>query len=123
MLALVAMAACNQQNTAGGGNVDSTMNSSVDTTGKTDSTCCDAKLPKRFGSLGQIDSLGSGTAQGKASHAGMKFIPAGSFTMGAADQEGRPDEYPAHQVSVKGFWIDETEVTNVQFPRFLQATC
>jgi formylglycine-generating enzyme required for sulfatase activity len=122
LLAVTAIVACNRQNTGKGGNVDSTMNSSVDTTGKTDSTCCDAKLPKRFGSLGQIDSLGSGTTQGKASHEGMKFIPAGSFIMGAADQEGRPDEYPAHQVSVKGFWIDETEVTNAQFARFVKAT-
>lgn len=42
--------------------------------------------------------------------------------MGAADKEGRKDEYPLHKVALKDFWIDETEVTNSQFAKFVQAT-
>lgn len=42
--------------------------------------------------------------------------------MGATDDEGRPDEYPAHKVHVSGFWIDEHEVTNKQFAAFVKAT-
>ena len=33
-----------------------------------------------------------------------------------------PYERPGHQVSVEGFWIDETEVTNAQFRKFVAAT-
>lgn len=61
-------------------------------------------------------------AAGKVSHEGMVWIPAGAFTMGAEDQEGRADEYPAHRVKVSGFWMDRHEVTNAQFRRFVEAT-
>jgi formylglycine-generating enzyme required for sulfatase activity len=33
-----------------------------------------------------------------------------------------PEEAPAHQVTVDGFWIDETTVTNAEFRRFVDAT-
>ena len=33
-----------------------------------------------------------------------------------------PEEAPAHEVSVGGFWIDATPVTNLQFGRFVKAT-
>src|SRR5689334_12858213 len=46
---------------------------------------------------------------------GMRWIPAGEFTMGTASALGWPDERPPHQVRVDGFWIDEHEVTNAQF--------
>ncbi len=55
---------------------------------------------------------------------GMVWIPGGIFTMGALDndQEARPDERPAHQVQVDGFWMDVTEITNEQFAAFVRAT-
>ncbi len=56
------------------------------------------------------------------SHQDMVFIKGGTFMMGASDGEGRPDEYPAHQVKVKGFWIDKHQVTNKQFRGFVKAT-
>ncbi len=61
-------------------------------------------------------------AQGEASHEGMVWIEGGTFTMGATDNEGRPDEYPAHEVKVDGFWMDSHEVTNGQFRKFVEAT-
>lgn len=33
-----------------------------------------------------------------------------------------PDAQPVHQVEVKGFWIDRTDVTNAEFARFAKAT-
>ncbi len=33
-----------------------------------------------------------------------------------------PDEAPAHDVTVAGFWIDRTQVTNAAFRRFVKAT-
>ena len=53
---------------------------------------------------------------------GMVWIPSGTFTMGWDGPEGRPDERPAHQVRLDGFWIDATEVTNAQFAAFVEAT-
>lgn len=56
------------------------------------------------------------------SEAGMVWIPGGTFTRGGADARSRPDETPLHPVSVDGFWMDETEVTNAQFAAFVTAT-
>ena len=50
----------------------------------------------------------------------MVWISGGTFTMGADD--GQPDEKPVHQVTVDGFWMDKTEVTNEQFEKFARAT-
>ncbi|MCZ2487113.1 formylglycine-generating enzyme family protein [Aquirufa antheringensis] len=56
------------------------------------------------------------------SHAGMKRIPAGIYSMGSHDAQGRTDEYPVHQVRVKAFWMDETEVSNAAFAAFVKST-
>ncbi|MBS1660269.1 MAG: formylglycine-generating enzyme family protein, partial [Bacteroidetes bacterium] len=37
-------------------------------------------------------------------------------------KEAQPDEYPKHTVTVNGFWMDKTEVTNAQFAAFVKAT-
>jgi len=50
----------------------------------------------------------------------MVWIPGGTFRMGS-DQH-YPEEAPAHRVSVDGFWIDRTPVTNRQFKVFIKAT-
>ncbi|MGF1922637.1 MAG: formylglycine-generating enzyme family protein [Bacteroidia bacterium] len=59
---------------------------------------------------------------GKTDHFGMVYVPAGEFMMGAGDTEGRADEYPQHKVKVAAFWMDETEVTNASFAKFVKAT-
>ena len=64
----------------------------------------------------------------KSSHAsskvtapeGMIFIRGGTFKMGSAN--GRQDELPIHTVTLNDFWIDRTEVTNLQFAKFVKAT-
>ena len=54
---------------------------------------------------------------------GMRWIPGGEYMMGTnTDPQRRPDETPAHQVHVDGFWIDTTEVTNEQYAAFVKAT-
>ncbi len=50
----------------------------------------------------------------------MAWIAAGKFTMGS--DQGLPDERPAHRVGLSGFWIDQYEVTNADFTRFVAAT-
>ena len=53
--------------------------------------------------------------------AGMVWIPGGTFWMGC-ENCGMPDALPAHLVSVQGFWMDRTPVTNAGFRRFVKAT-
>ena len=47
----------------------------------------------------------------------MVWIPGGTFVMGS-DQH-YPEERPAHETSVDGFWIDRYPVTNQRFARFV----
>ncbi len=57
------------------------------------------------------------------SPAGMKWIPGGKFQMGMQVQmRESEDAFPAHEVEVTGFYMDETEVTNAQFAAFVKAT-
>lgn len=50
----------------------------------------------------------------------MVSIPAGEFTMGFDDR--MPDEGPQHKVTLDEFWIDQYEVTNAQYKKFIDAT-
>jgi sulfatase modifying factor 1 len=55
-------------------------------------------------------------------HPGMTWIPGGTYRMGGDGPEAKPDEYPAHTVTLNGFWMDTTEVTNAEFAAFVRAT-
>jgi formylglycine-generating enzyme required for sulfatase activity len=50
----------------------------------------------------------------------MVWIPGGTFLMGS--DEHYAEEAPTHVVSVDGFWMDKSLVTNAQFRRFVEAT-
>ena len=50
----------------------------------------------------------------------MIWIPGGTFRMGS--DKHYPEEAPAHRVTVDGFSMDRTPVTNEQFRRFVEAT-
>ncbi|GGB24736.1 formylglycine-generating enzyme family protein [Puia dinghuensis] len=107
---------------------------------------CESGIPARFaGASGGAASVagvhggavagsqpgaGSGDVAGnaypdvaaRAAHPGMVWIPGGTFRMGADNDKASPDEYPKHTVTVSGFWMDRTEVTNAQFAAFVRAT-
>ena len=53
---------------------------------------------------------------------GMVFIRGGEFMMGGDGEQANQDELPKHKVVVSSFWMDETEVTNDQFKRFVDET-
>lgn len=55
---------------------------------------------------------------------GMVWIPSGEFFQGASenDRMALDHEFPAHKVKISGFFMDETEVTNAQFAKFIDAT-
>ena len=50
----------------------------------------------------------------------MVWIPGGTFMMGSNDHY--PEEAPAHEVTVNGFWMDQYTVTNAHFSRFVEDT-
>ena len=55
---------------------------------------------------------------------GMVWIPGGTFLQGAVPQDkmAMGHEKPQHKVTVNGFFMDITEVTNAQFKKFVDAT-
>jgi formylglycine-generating enzyme required for sulfatase activity len=72
-------------------------------------SCC-AVLPSRF------------AAAASSGPAGMVWIEGGTFQMGSTGPFSKPDERPVHRVTLDGFWISRTPVTNAQFRRFVEAT-
>ena len=50
----------------------------------------------------------------------MLFVPGGTFRMGS--DRHYPEEAPSHRVTVDGFWMDRTPVTNRQFKQFVEET-
>lgn len=70
--------------------------------------------------------VGCGGAQPTAKQVSDKdgmtllYVPAGEFTMG--NNDGARDEQPIHTVYLDAYWIDQTEVTNAMFKRFVDAT-
>jgi formylglycine-generating enzyme len=91
----------------------------VDANASTDSSHACMQVPQRFGT----DTTDKKIAQAKnTSYAGMVLIPAGTFSMGADNQQASADEYPKHTVTIDSFYMDATEVTNAQFAAFVNAT-
>ncbi len=52
---------------------------------------------------------------------GMVLIPAGEFEMGSDAADSQVDEQPIHTVYVDAFYMDEHEVTNLDYKRFVLA--
>ncbi|MEL0244428.1 MAG: SUMF1/EgtB/PvdO family nonheme iron enzyme, partial [Flavobacteriaceae bacterium] len=51
---------------------------------------------------------------------GMVLIPSGSFTMGPSNPNAALDQNPTLKtVSVKAFYMDETEITNSEYRQFV----
>lgn len=53
---------------------------------------------------------------------GMVRIPGGNFIMGTSHPDGKATEQPAHPVFIDSFFLDEHEVTNEEFAKFVAAT-
>ncbi len=54
-----------------------------------------------------------------APHPGMVWVPGGTFAFGDTVY---PEELPVRLATVKGFWMDRTEVSNDAFTEFVKAT-
>jgi formylglycine-generating enzyme required for sulfatase activity len=51
----------------------------------------------------------------------MVWIPGGTFLRGSDNPKMR-DAMPRHEITVDGFWMEQTAVTNEEFRRFVDAT-
>jgi serine/threonine-protein kinase len=49
----------------------------------------------------------------------LLYVPAGEFQMGS--DMGRNDEKPVHTVYLDAYWIDQTDVTNAMFAKFVSS--
>jgi formylglycine-generating enzyme required for sulfatase activity len=56
---------------------------------------------------------------GQPPFANVVWVPGGTFRMGS--DRHYPEEAPAHDVTVDGFWMDRYAVTKEQFHRFVDA--
>jgi formylglycine-generating enzyme required for sulfatase activity len=50
---------------------------------------------------------------------GMVRIPGGTFLMGSPEGVGDSNEHPQHRVTITGFYMDSTEVTQKQFSQVM----
>lgn len=64
-------------------------------------------------------ALANSPSSQQVSTEGMVWIPGGVFKMGSGTI---PDATPVHSVTLDGFWMDKTTVTNAQFTKFIAAT-
>ncbi len=85
---------------------------------------CETQPSSRAAAIMNAQPATVQVVKGSGETAGMVWIPAGEFMMGASakDETARSDEHPAHKVGLDGFWMDETEITNAQFAAFVKAT-
>ncbi|MCX6081220.1 MAG: bifunctional serine/threonine-protein kinase/formylglycine-generating enzyme family protein [Chloroflexi bacterium] len=75
--------------------------------------------PTSSPTLTPVPTIGIGSSQKRGIDGMvMVYVPAGSFIMGS---DTRNDEQPVHTVTLDGYWIDQTEVTNAMFALCIQA--
>lgn len=69
----------------------------------------------RGGKPAEASGAGAGEASAPGASEGcpaeMVHVAGGRFSMGSPEGEGRPDEHPAHEVTLGGFCLDRREVT------------
>ena len=86
-------------------------------------TSKNAQQTKTFSQEAIMDSIAPHIVMRKDTNTeGMVWIPSGAYLMGGDNEQAARDEYPKHPVTLNGFWIDVTEVTNAQFQKFVEAT-
>jgi eukaryotic-like serine/threonine-protein kinase len=80
-----------------------------------------------------VPTLGIGSTQVYTDGMVGQYVPAGVFIMGSTDAQiatalpgcwqcSFSDERPQHTVDLDAFWIDQTDVTNAMFAKFVAAT-
>ncbi|TAD83635.1 MAG: gliding motility-associated lipoprotein [Bacteroidetes bacterium] len=72
---------------------------------------------------GQVHGVAPTTKPGLAKPLGMVYVPPGTFHMGPSDEDVTYALTARNkQVSIQGFWMDATEITNNQYRQFVYWT-
>ncbi|CAN5797706.1 gliding motility lipoprotein GldK [soil metagenome] len=85
----------------------------------TSSSCKKSKSGSSLPNDGQLHGVAPGSRWSLPKPPGMVYIPPGTFHMGPSDEDVNY-AYTARnkQVSISGFWMDATEVTNNEYRQF-----
>ncbi|HEX8331306.1 MAG TPA: SUMF1/EgtB/PvdO family nonheme iron enzyme [Segetibacter sp.] len=69
---------------------------------------------------GQVMGVSSGTLASMGKPHGMVYVPPGNFHMGPSDEDVNYNFTARNkQVSINGFWMDATEITNSEYKQFV----
>src|SRR3954470_6760546 len=72
---------------------------------------------------GQLVGASYGNIQGMSKPLGMVYVPPGTFHMGPSDEDINYNFTARNkQVSINGFWMDATEITNNDYRQFVNWT-
>ena len=125
LLALLLVTACSRQPTSAGGPGQDSVPVAAASTSKAPEACDTGISAARGRAAPPVGStLTAAAAKPQApvvAPPGMVWVPGGEFDQGS-DEEMFQDARPIHHVSVEGFWMDTTEVTNTDFKRFADET-
>ena len=69
---------------------------------------------------GQLVGASAGSLQGMGKPLGMVYVPPGTFHMGPSDEDVNFNFTARNKsVSINGFWMDATEITNNEYRQFV----
>ena len=85
------------------------------------SACMSSKGISSTGGGGEVVGVGGGKGFTEPTPYGMTLVKRGFLKMGIEDQDSLwGKNVPVREISVDGFWMDETEVTNSKYKQFVQ---
>ena len=83
-------------------------------------TSCAGSKSNAMATGGEITGV-RGTSYGEAAPYGMVAVPKGSLRVGMEDGDTLWGAgFPSRDISVDGFWMDQTEVSNAKYRQFVQ---
>ena len=85
------------------------------------SGCFAGKSAATPGRGGEVTGVGGGKSFREPTPFGMTLVKRGWLKMGLTDQDSLWGKTtPVKDISVDGFWMDETEVTNSKYKQFVE---
>lgn len=85
------------------------------------SACMSSKGISSTGGGGEVVGVGGGKGFTEPTPYGMTLVKRGFLKMGIEEQDSLwGKQVPVREISVDGFWMDETEVTNSKYKQFVQ---
>ena len=84
------------------------------------SSCFGGKMTSSQGRGGEVVGVGGGRVFSEPTPYGMTLVKRGFLKMGIDSQDSLwGKKTPVREISVDGFWMDETEITNSEYKQFV----